>query len=95
MKVPIKQPLSSSKLASLEKLQEREVWHKLVIKIISWKELRSVDNASKVTEKITPTEWDTYYKRMVDINTTYSKQKVLSDLKNTQDLIEEHGGFDI
>jgi hypothetical protein len=70
-----------------EKAQEREVWLKLMVKIIRWKE--QLVNTDKITGK----EWDFYYKSTIKTNTSYAKSKVLSQLEETKELIQKHGGF--
>ncbi len=74
----------------LEKQKAKEDWHKLVVKILTWKDGSSSDSK----ERITDSEWKTYYKTIVNTNLTYSKDKVLSNLKEIRATIEENGGFE-
>lgn len=92
--MPIKSNNQRNKLAYQDKFEEREAWHKLVVKIICWKDGILEGSSIKSTNKITPKEWSTYQKRMVKTNTTYSKQKVLLSLKETKEIIQQHGGFE-
>lgn len=77
-------------LASQAKLEERELWHKLVVKVLVWKD---GSNRSSIHDKITQEEWRTYHKKMVEINVTYDKNRVLTELKETQFQIAKNGGF--
>ncbi len=94
MKIPSRSNSAKSRFAYQEKSEEREAWHKLVVKIISWKDGLLSGGMVKSKDKITPKEWDTYYKRTIKTNSTYDKQRVLSTLKKTQELIKKHGGFE-
>jgi hypothetical protein len=90
MNIPSKPNQSKSDLPVIP--DEREIWHKLVIKVIRWKDEPVV--GGNFTAKITSKEWDTYAKSIVQINTTNEKQKFLADLQETKDLIQKHGGFE-
>lgn len=79
--------------AELEKIEEREYWHKLVIKIILWKETR-INSTSNLMEKVTPKEWKTYCQKTLKTNITYGKIKVSENLKQTWQAISQNGGFD-
>lgn len=71
---------------------EREIWHKLVVKIILWKaEIRSDVLAYK--DKITLSEWKFYSKKMKKINELGGKNKILATLKETKEKIEKNYGF--
>lgn len=94
MKIPTKPHINNTRLAYLEKFNEREAWHKLVVKIISWKEGLLEGGSVKITDKVTSKEWNTYTKHLIKTNTSYTKQKVLSNLKETEDLIKQNGGFE-
>ncbi len=94
MKATIKPTQSDTKLANLEKIAERENWHKLVVKVISWKSGLLEGGSVKTANKITNKEWNLYCDRLVKTNTTYGKPKVLADLKEIKKLIKEHGGFE-
>lgn len=88
----MKSTTASSKQATLERQEERENWHKLVVKIINWKD----GNLSKTNDKdikITKKEWTTYSKKVLETNIS-SKQKTLANLQQTKDLIQKHGGFE-
>lgn len=94
MKIPIRTNHSNSRLANLDKLNERETWHKLVVKVILWKDGIIEGGTYKSRDKITLKEWDTYCKRMIKTNTTYGRQKVLSNLNEIKVIIKKHGGFE-
>lgn len=65
----------------------REIWRKLVVKIIRWK------NGDTSTEKITDKEWKEYYSKTLEINVSSQKAKVLDTLKETYSIIQKLGGF--
>ena len=66
--------------------EEREVWHKLVVKIICWKDKVHGD-------KITKEEWKIYCWRMIKINVSRGEQKIYEELKETEQAIKNYGGF--
>ncbi|OGE23489.1 hypothetical protein A2688_01600 [Candidatus Daviesbacteria bacterium RIFCSPHIGHO2_01_FULL_38_8] len=76
-----------------EKLEERELWYKLVVKIIRWKDQALCLGITRATDKITTEEWNTYHQGIVKINTTKTQEKVLSDLRKTEELIKKNNGF--
>jgi hypothetical protein len=92
--VPTKQNHSNTSAASLDKLQERETWYKLVVKIINWKDGFLGENVKRAHDKVTAKEWSLYSKGMTSSNTTYSKEKVSALLNETKAKIKEHGGFE-
>lgn len=94
MKIPIRLGRSNIRLAYQERFNEREIWHKLVVKVISWKEGLLEGGIVKFKDKISAKEWGTYSRRTVERNTTWDKQKVLSLLKETRNMIKKHGGFE-
>lgn len=94
MKVPTRPNHPDIKLAYQEKLDERESWHKLVIKIISWREGVLEGATFRAKDKITYKEWVTYYQRTLKTNITHSRERVLADLRHTKSMIKEHGGFE-
>lgn len=94
MKIPTRPNNPNIRLASQEKLDERESWHKLVIKIISWKDGPVQESIVKAAYRITATEWDTYSRHITASNTSYSKEKVSSSLKETKEIIKKNGGFE-
>ncbi len=83
-------PLNSNhrniNLAHQQKSEEREAWHKLVVKIIRLKE-------GLIEDKLTPKEWKAYCEFMVKTNISYSKEKILHGLKETRELIKANFGF--
>ena len=83
--IPIKQ-------TPQERQEESEIWHKLVVKIVIWKE-GSAQNLLNTTTKLALSEWKTYYERIIKININQNKEKVLSDLEYTLQKIKLHGGF--
>lgn len=90
---PTRPNRQNTKLAYQEKWEEREAWHKLVVKIISWKSGLVKGGMVTKDHKITAEEWKTYFDRTLQINTTYGRQRVLSDLEETRTRISNHGGF--
>jgi hypothetical protein len=90
LKIPVNTRHTNSRFANQEKADQREIWHKLVVKIINWKD----GGGMKTANKITPKEWNTYYKRMLKTNTSYAKQRVLSELQETKEKILKNGGFE-
>ena len=92
MKIPT-HPNSNIRLASLKKLEERESWHKLVVKIILWKQSTFGGDLVKSASKLTLSEWNKYRRGILKINTTQGRQKILSDLKDTLQKIRQNGGF--
>ncbi len=75
-----------------EKAQERELWFKTVIKVISWKEGSS--KTKQVTaEKISEKEWIAYCKQTFKINTSSQKSTTQKKLDEIEELIKKHGGF--
>lgn len=95
--------------ASREKIEERETWHKLVVKVIIWKE-RSFAKVHELTSegkpshapningssltKLTNFEWKTYFQKIIQISVTQDKKKVMSDLKETLEKIKLNGGLE-
>ena len=92
MQIPIRSNQRNNKLASQEKSEEREIWRKLVVKVILWKDKAS-EKKSNTPDKITPKEWKTYCQKMVETNVSYGKEKVMGTLKETWQIINNHGGF--
>jgi hypothetical protein len=82
--------IPTSKEVLMEKLAERESWHKLVVKVLTWQGEQEIRSKNKLTL----VEWTTYHERMVKTNVTGKSEKVLSDLKATQDKIRQNGGFE-
>lgn len=72
-----------------ERALEREAWHKLVVKIIIWK-----DGVQKVSDKITPKEWSRYCQGILKANISVGKEKIKNSLKETQNIIRNNGGFE-
>lgn len=80
---------SRIKQAYLDKLEERESWHKLVVKIISWK-----DGSLREISKITSKEWVTYYHRVLKTNIVLGRQKTRRNLNETKEIIKNNDGFE-
>ncbi len=91
--MPIKPTRVNNRLYSQEKVEARESWHKLVVKIISWKDGQFEGGFTKATDQVTTKEWKDYSKRILKTNITYGRDMVLSNLKELKRLIKEHGGF--
>ncbi len=81
-----------NRLANQEKFEERESWHKLVVKVIIWKDKTrgDVNGVGKISSK----EWKTYCKQTLKNNANLGKQKILTGLKQTRQLIKENNGFE-
>lgn len=94
MKIPTRPSYPNTKLASQEKLDERESWHKLVVKVITWKDGSLEKSIVKEAYRITAAEWKTYSQHITATNTSYSKERVLSSLEETKEIIADHGGFE-
>lgn len=92
--MPINSTRPNIRQASLDKLEQREIWHKLVVKIILWKDSVSNSLSFRRAEKITDKEWLTYCRRVSQTNLTYGKQKVLQNLKELKATIKSNGGFE-
>jgi len=80
-------------VAEQKKIQEREDWHKLVVKVIVWKEGTVGKGVVQLVNKITPKEWKLYRKKLTSANAANAKDKTHIRLKETWDRIKEHGGF--
>lgn len=76
-----------------EKLDAKENWYKLVVKIIVWKDAARKNDSSRLAEKITAKEWDAYSKGLLKTNVSYDKQRVLTQLKEVKEIIKSQGGF--
>ncbi len=94
MKIPVRPNHLNIRAAYQEKAQEREAWHKLAVKVIIWKDELAAAGATRLTDKISLKEWNTYYTRVVATNISYGREKVLADLKETWQKIFGHGGFE-
>lgn len=92
MKIPVRTYHSNNRVLNQEKLEARESWHKLVVKIISWKD--GISNKTfKLNDKISPKEWEIYCERKMEINLIQGKDKVLKMLEDTKKIIKIHRGF--
>jgi hypothetical protein len=85
--------------AAKQKLEDRESWHKLSVKIIVWNGINVDINAPQkgsgsYPDKITRSEWNKYRAQIIKTNLTSSKQKVLEDLKFLMEKIKANGGFE-
>ena len=88
----IKPNQSKNKQISDEKAQERELWFKTVVKVISWKEGPG-EKKQVLAEKITSQEWISYCKQTIKINASTLKSKTQKKLQEVEELIKKHGGF--
>lgn len=79
--------------AQQDKLDEREAWHKIVVKILSWKNGLTDSGVVDLKDKITPSEWDTYYQGLIKINIIHGKEKTIKKLEEIKKTISKHGGF--
>ncbi len=93
----MKTPLKSnrySKEAYQEKQDERELWYKIVVRVMRWVDDTPNDPDLPNIKKLTPLEWGAYCKRMLAINVTYGKDRTMDKLKKMEQLIKEHNGFE-
>lgn len=74
--------------ASTEKQEEREHWHKIVVKVLKWKE------SSSGIEKITSKEWNFYHKSTLKINESFPRSEILKKLNSVKEQILKNGGFE-
>ena len=72
-----------------DKSIEREIWRRLVVKVINWKSTE----ISLTLEKITYKEWHVYYQGMIKINVSHTRQRVMENLEETKRIIKSNGGF--
>jgi hypothetical protein len=82
------------KAATKEAHEASERIHSLVVKIISWK--AGILDGAVITEsnKITKREWEKYRQHILRISKTESVEKVKDRLKETQQSIQSHNGFE-
>lgn len=81
--------------AILEKRQEAEKKHKLVIKIISWRS-GLVEGASIQSDnKISVLEWDEYSEYMLKISNVEHIEKTKDRLNKTHLEITNNNGFEV
>ncbi len=80
-------------LIDQKKLQEKEDWHKLVVKVIVWKDGPVGSGFVQFMDKITPKEWKDYRKRLTRVNAGKGKEKIQALLKEKWERINENGGF--
>lgn len=85
--------VKSDKSSADEKAEKREAWHKIVVKILCWKDGVNSSNSISSTDKITPKEWTEYCTELLKINAQTSKDKIEQKIQETKKLISEHGGF--
>ncbi|MBI3485695.1 hypothetical protein HY025_01995 [Candidatus Daviesbacteria bacterium] len=83
-----------SRIVNQEKFEERETWHKLVVKVILWKGESSIDSPRKLVDKITTKEWRTYCRRTVKINIVLGRKIVSANLKELWKVISKNKGFE-
>lgn len=77
-----------------KRFDEREVWHKIVVKILRWKEDQAEKNESLPLGKITTKEWTTYSKSIYKTNVMNGKSEITKRLKDIKNLITKNGGFE-
>jgi hypothetical protein len=91
--IPAKVTGNRGRVINQEKVEERENWHKLVVRIIRWKDGNFENVNSGIPAKITPKEWQMYQKKSIQMNVTHSKDRVAATIKETWDNIKKNGGF--
>lgn len=82
------------KILSLKKKAESDIVYRLVVKIISWKNGPLVGGSLQKTDRITAKEWAEYKKHLLMISKTDSPEKTMGKIKETQQIIQKHGGFE-
>lgn len=85
---------TNSKKASDEKAELREAWHKIVVKVLCWKDGLSQQNVITLTDKITAEEWKMYTEKMLQISVEAGKDKTTEKLKKIKEMIQKHNGFE-
>lgn len=83
----------NNRQVSPEKSQERELWFKMVVKVISWRDGPRERSSKVLASKITPEEWASYCKEVIKINAGTSKEKTQKKLDEVVVQIKKHGGF--
>jgi hypothetical protein len=79
--------------AQMENLEKREFWHKIVFKVILWKEENPLKRESSAIDKLTPSEWKIYRSRILKANMAGGVEKIQTRLKKTWQQIRENDGF--
>ena len=74
------------------KLEEREAWHKIVVKVIQWKSDQTHPSVHKSAPKLTPKEWKTYRAHSLKTN-AQDREKCLKKLHEAERRIRTLGGF--
>lgn len=74
--------------------EKQRVIHNLVVKVISWK-AGLLDGATiQQNNKITSKEWGSYKQHILRISKIDSLERVKNKLRDTQEAIKAHGGFE-
>jgi len=84
---------SDKELAHEKNLEEREIWHKLVVKVITWKDGTVGKGVVAFSEKVTPKEWKIYKKRLTAASPIKDIARIEARLKETLEKIRKNGGF--
>lgn len=84
---------SDKELAHEKNLEEKEIWHKLIVKIITWKDGTVGKGVVAKSDKITHNEWRLYRKRLTLVSPPKDVARFEARLKETQQKIRENGGF--
>lgn len=93
MNTPTSKSQDLAKLALKKKQQEADAWYKIVVKVIQWQDIKTMEQRLPV-KKISLTEWQQYCDKMLSISVTWGKSKTLEKLKDTENLIKKHRGFE-
>ncbi len=81
-------------LGYLEKQAERDSWYKIVVKINRWRDNILEASEFRPGDKISSIEWKTYCERLVSISNTYGETKTLAQIRETEKIIKDRGGFE-
>ncbi|OGM25648.1 hypothetical protein A3D00_02790 [Candidatus Woesebacteria bacterium RIFCSPHIGHO2_02_FULL_38_9] len=76
-----------------KKFEEREEWHRLVVKVIIWKDGTVGEGVVQLVDKITSKEWEFYCGRITKANIVNGKDRIQIRLNETLQRIKENGGF--
>ena len=85
MKMIYYDSLKPSTKPNQEKFEERETWHKLVVKIIRCKE----GQGGTITSK----EWKMYSEHVLETHVTEGKEVTAKKLKEIKEQITKNNGF--
>lgn len=83
-----------TKQASLEKQERNEAWYKIAVKIMRWKDGNSLSSEIGPVSRITSKEWNDYCEKIIAINVSNGKNATLEKLRELEEVIKHHNGFE-